>query len=383
MHMSWKEVSTMSLKKEFISFVMRDRESANISLLCKHYGISRTLAYKLINRYLEEGESALVERSRRPHTSPKRTPELIEYLIISVKKSHPAWGGAKIRDFLHNNSHKNIPAPSTITQILRRHNYVDEAECLKHTAHQRFEYEKPNLLWQMDFKGDVKTLDGVCYPLTVLDDHSRFSILIKACNNKTSETTKEALVNAFRTYGMPHKMLVDNGSPWGAYPNCRNTSFSVWLMRLGVSLIHGRPYHPQTQGKEERFHRTMVNELISHTVFRDINDCQRQFDSWREEYNFIRPHESVDRKPPASRFIHSNIEFPEALPKIEYSSSDIIRKVSIDGDISYKSVRYKVGKAFQGYPVAIRYTQTDGVLFVYFCSTKVAEIDLYKQNDII
>ena len=153
--------------------------------------------------------------------------------------------------------------------------------------------------------------------MTVLDDHSRFSILLQACANERTETVRECLTAAFRLYGLPVRMLMDNGSPWGNDANHPRTPLTVWLMRLGIQVSHGRPYHPQTQGKEERFHRTLNVELLQGRRFADWATCQAAFDRWRGVYNTERPHQALDLATPISRYTPSPRSFPETLPLIE------------------------------------------------------------------
>jgi transposase InsO family protein len=115
----------------------------------------------------------------------------------------------------------------------------------------------------MDFKGEVRVRRGWCYPLTVLDDHSRFALGLEACPGPILEPTQAALTKVFRRYGLPHRMTMDNGSPWGSVMHGRafHTRFAAWLMQLGIIVSHSRPRHPQTQGKDERFHRTLKLEV--------------------------------------------------------------------------------------------------------------------------
>jgi transposase InsO family protein len=157
----------------------------------------------------------------------------------------------------------------------------------------------PNSLWQMDFKGPVNTLAGQAHPLTVLDDHSRFNLCLQALPNQQTAGVQDTLSDTFRRYGLPDRMAVDNGSPWGCDAEHLYTALTVWLIRLGVSVSHSRPYHPQTLGKDERFHGTLKRELLNRRQWQDRSDLQKSLDPWREEYNWIRPHEAWDWRFPA------------------------------------------------------------------------------------
>jgi transposase InsO family protein len=370
--MSWKEVTIMSQRVEFINLALQD--DSNISELCRRFKISRKTGYKFLNRYETEGFNGLYDQPRRPINSPNRTDKGIEKLILNLRDKHPTWGGRKLKRRLEDLGHDNIPSPSTITAILQRHDKIFIQESQKRKAFQRFCAKRPNDLWQMDFKGQFQAHDGTCYPLTILDDHSRFSLCIAACRDKRKETVREKLENVFSTYGLPLVMLVDNGAPWGDHADSVHTKLTVWLMRLGIRVIHSRPYHPQTLGKEERFHRTLKEDVITECSYRTIEECQDIFDRWRAIYNRERPHEALDMQVPFLCYSMSHRPFPRLLPDIEYYKTDTVRKVHDKGKISFKNKSYKVGRAFIGQSVAIRPTNKINVFDVYFINHKISQI---------
>jgi transposase InsO family protein len=379
--MPWKVRSLMSSKKEFILLALSCQ--GNVSELCRRFGISRKTAYKWINRYATEGEAGLLERSRKPLSSPNATSLDSQEAIFEIRKVVPAWGGRKIRALLDRFGFDPVPAKSTINSILKRNGYIDPKESDKHTKWQYFEAPAPNELWQMDFKGYFDTAKQRCHPLTVLDDHSRFSVCLKACANETTETVKEALTDTFRTYGLPRQMICDNGPPWGTTDNKNPyTRLIVWMIRMGIAVSHSRPRHPQTLGKDERFHRTLKAELLNYLGEHGLKDCQISFDSWRHQYNTERPHEALDMDVPASRYTISPRRFPETLPEIEYGPIDQVRKVQDGGYISIHSRIYQVSRAFYGERVALRPTPIDGVFDVFFCNRRIRQIDLTKPESI-
>jgi transposase InsO family protein len=372
--MAWKEVSTVSLRLEFVKSALAN---GNISKLCREFGISRKTGYKWLQRYRENGAEGLQDRSRRPHTSPNRTPAEMEQKVLALRDKQPAWGGRKINRILQNEGVVGVPPPSTITEILRRYGRLDPEESRKHRPWQRFEAEAPNKIWQMDFKGHFELSDGSrCHPLTVLDDHSRFCIGLRACENERRATVKEHLTAIFRRYGLPERFLVDNGPPWGTGHPGRLTRLGAWLIRVGVTVVHTGHYHPQTIGKDERFHRTLGTELISRQVIQDLDHAQKCFDPWREVYNFERPHEALDLEVPASRYRESSRPFPETLPPIIYNRNDVVRKVGQLGRIEYRNRRFRVGRGLQRERVALRPAENDGILDVYFCDQIVGQINL-------
>jgi transposase InsO family protein len=344
--------------------------------LCRRFGVSRKTGYKWLERFDRDGHAGLIDRSRRPRHSPARTPPDVERAVLRVRDAHPAWGGRKIRRVLLNRGHPAVPAASTITMILQRHGLISDQSSRQHQSWQRFEHPRPNDLWQMDFKGHFATQNGRCHPLTVLDDHSRYCIGLRACTHERADTVETELIGMFRRYGLPRRMLMDNGAPWGSDWTHPWTPLTVWLLRLGIRVTHGRPYHPQTQGKDERFHRTLVAELLQDRVFDHVPACQAAFDRWRHVYNHDRPHEALQLETPATRYTPSARPYPDPLPPLEYGPGDVIRRVQDGGVVHFHGQVFRVGRAFRGNRVALRPICADGVWHVYFSTTPIAKVNL-------
>jgi transposase InsO family protein len=382
--MGWKAKSIMDQRKEFV--VLASAPGANMVQLCQRFGISRPTGYKWLERFSEQGGDGLFDRSRRPKSSPLQTSRKVERLIIELRQKHPTCGGRKLRKRLIMSQRiatKDIPAASTITEILRRHGFIDPVTSRKHRAFKRFERPASNDLWQMDFKGHFAlTRGGRCHPLTILDDHSRFNLALRACHNEQAETVQTELTNVFRRYGLPHEMLMDNGSPWGDSGIFSYTCLTVWLMRLGIKVTHGHPHHPQTQGKEERFHRTLKAELLCRMPAVDVESCQPHFDRFRDDYNFERPHDSLGLETPASRYQVSPCAFPEVLPAIEYGSDLEVRKVANKGWLSYHGRAFNVGQAFEGMHVGLRPVADElgDCIEVRFCRHCIGYLDVHEME---
>lgn len=375
--MPWKETSVMSERIEFIKQAIQP--GINFSQLCQHFKISRKTGYKWMRRYQMYGAVGLADRSRQPRHMPKKTSEGVERAVLEIREKHPAWGGRKIHRRLKDIGHEYVPSPSTITAILHRHGCIELEERLKHTPFQRFEMEHPNQLWQMDFKGYFHIAWQQCHPLTILDDHSRCLLGLKACQNQQRETVKGHLTSVFRQYGLSDSFLVDNGPPWGSLQGQRYyTRLNAWMFRLNIKVIHSRPYHPQTMGKDERLHRSLNAEVIKHQKFDDFSICQSGFDAWQHVYNCERPHEALAMDVPVSRYRPSQRDYPEQLPLITYLSDDQVSMVAKGGLISFCNHTFRVGKAFTGYPVAIRPTLTDGEYDVYFCKQMIRTISFHQ-----
>jgi len=376
--MSFRKVSIMESRMEFVNLACQ--EGTNVRELCRRYGVSSATAYKWIGRFRESGESGLKDRSRRPINSPNRSDTEFENQVLRVRSEQSAWGAVKIRRVLKDEGIE-VKAASTVHAILVRHRRIDPLESEKHQAWQRFEHPKANDLWQMDFKGHFAIRNRQrCHPLTALDDHSRFVVCLKACENEKALTVQMHLTNVFRQYGLPLRMTMDNGAPWGNDLVHRDTPLTVWLRRLGVRVTHSRPYHPQTQGKDERFHRTLKAELLRGRNFEAFSDIQAIFDDYRDVYNQRRPHQAIDLETPIRRYQVSPRRFPECLPAIEYADSDQVRIVDEKGRVRFKGRKLSVGKGYHGYPVALRPTEKDGVWNVFFCCDSIAQLNLHIPN---
>lgn len=371
--MPWQEASTVSLRADFVAAANDSGEP--IRVVCRRFGISPQTAYKWLGRYQAEGVAGLVDRPRRPRESPTRTNQAMEQAVLDLRAKHPTWGGRKLRARLRALGHEGVPSASTITAILHRHGRIDPAESAKHRPFQRFERPTPNDLWQMDFKGYFPLSSGHCHPLTVLDDHSRYCVELRACSNEQTPTVQDALTHVFRQYGLPTWMLMDNGPPWGSAGETPYTALTVWLLQLGVRVTHGRPHHPQTQGKDERFHRTLRAELLTTRTFPDLLVCQQAFDQWRDSYNCERPHDALELGTPASRYQPSSRPFPETLPPIEYEPGTVVRKVQDKGEIWFQGKPYRVASSFRGYHVALQPTELDHIYAVWFGTFPISQID--------
>lgn len=370
----------MKAKREFIHLALLRGQTGqgkpNIRRLCGRFGVSRTAAYRLLARYAVEGEAALSERSRRPRRSPTRTPDAVVAAVLALRdETH--WGAHKIAYVLERDGGgQRPPHRSTVNRILKRNGRITVEASEAATPFTRFEHPEPNDLLQMDFMGPFRTGQGACHSLTVLDDHSRFSLCLAACTNQQSQTVMAHLRAMFERYGLPYRMTMDNGSPWADTGRTELTRLAVWIIRLGVRISHSRPYHPQTQGKDERFHQTVQRELTNHRYFRTLPEVQRAFDRFRDRYNLIRPHESLGMAVPASRYRISDRSMPSELPPIEYPPGDIVRKVTASATIQFRGRLIRVGKACRGLTVGIRPTTTDGLFEVFLCGHKVRDIDL-------
>ena len=380
--MTWNTAKTMDLRLEFI--LLATQEGANKRELCRRFNISAKTAYKWLERFAEQGKAGLQDKSRRPISSPMRASSELEKLVVELRHQHPCWGGRKIRQRLEDLGYADLPLAGTVTHILRRHGLITPQASQKHTPWQRFEHDEPNSLWQIDFKGYFETLKGVCYPLTLLDDYSRFNLLLHACGRANHDAVQSALISTFERYGMPLRINADNGPPWGTpkQPSQGITKLTMWLIRLGIQVSHSRPAHPQTNGKIERFHRTLKSELLAGNNFADLQKVQAAFDDWRQIYNAERPHEGIHMPPPVTRYKPSPFTYPSCLPPVEYLPDDLTIKVGWEGWIKFKKQSIKVSAALHRETIAARpVNNIDGVFDLFYCRQKILQIDLREQTN--
>ena len=255
----------MDQRREFVR--LASVEGANRRELCRRFGISAETGYKWLQRS-DAGDAGFADRSRRPLTSPRRSAANVELTVLAIRDAHPAWGARKIAACMAR-GRRDVPACSTVYAILVRHGRIVPMPGGPR-ATLRFEREAPNLLWQMDFKGWVAMGNGQrLHPLTVVDDHSRFALCLAAGVSQTNAAVQAMLTPVFQRYGLPQAMFVDNGTPWGDSSGARWSHFGVWLLKLGVDVIYSRPYHPQSRGKIERFHRSLNAEVLALRLLRD------------------------------------------------------------------------------------------------------------------
>ena len=347
----------MEQREQFVAEVLEGRET--VSNLCRKYGISRKTGYKWINRAAEGLQ--LCDQSRRPHQQPSKTAENIERQIVQMRLTHPAWGGRTIRAALESAGVEGLPSDKTCCNIIKRNGLIDPAESTKHTAFQRFEKEHCNEMWQTDFKGDFLLGNGIrCYPLTILDDHSRFSIRIEP--KDSASDIKSSFIAAFQEYGLPNSILSDNG-PQFAGPHKGLSFFERFLMDLDILPIHGKPIHPQTQGKIERFHRSLKQEALRVTPA-NMEEARIRLENWRNVYNEIRPHHALGMKTPSSVYQPSTRGYYVPKPYVYEPGAKLI-KVNNWGYLRFGSMRLFLSEAMADTYVEIRFAEDNKFSIIY------------------
>lgn len=326
--MPWEDKTVEELRKEFAEAA---KGSDNFSALCREFGITRKTGYKWVERY--EANEELSDKSKTPFHIANRTPSDIEEMIISMRIDNPAWGAKKIKAILEREG-VLMPCTKTVNNILNRYGCITPEESAKHKPFIRYEKDNCNEMWQTDFKGEFLMADKkYCYPLNIFDDCSRF-LITTAPGLSTANMVIPTFKKAFYEYGMPESVLSDNGAQFAGFRQ-GFTQFEKWLMNHNVLPIHGRFKHPQTQGKIERMHRTMKNELLKHTVIENIEDANIKLQMWRDKYNNLRPHEALGMRCPAEVYMPSNRTYNDTVKPYEYGGQYHVIKVNSWGYVRF------------------------------------------------
>lgn len=369
--MSWETKTVMEQREAFVEAAERGEES--FAALCRRYQISRKTGYKWLKR-AQEGQQ-LTDQSRRPNRQPTKTPDDVEAQILAMREAHPTWGGRMIKATLERDGCEDIPSARTCCAILKRNGCIDPEEARKHRPFQRFEREKCNQLWQTDFKGDFLLGDGIrCYPLTILDDHSRFSIRIEPKSD--TKEVKESLIQTFKEFGLPDAVLSDNGPQFSGFRG-GYTQFERFLMDLDVAPIHGRIMHPQTQGKIERFHRTLKAEALRE-IPDTMEEMNRQFQEWRWFYNELRPHSALGMKSPATVYRPSQRKYEEPKP-FEYNQGARLVKINNWGYLRFGPIQIYLSETMADTYMEIRPSENDTFLVIYR-NYKIATVDAVEKK---
>lgn len=369
--MPWRERNVLDQRIEFA--IRASREDVGLAQLCREYGISRPTGYLWKKRFTEAGTvSALTEKSRRAHRCPHKTSRRFELHIVRLRKKW-GWGAGKLQVLLKEEHGIEVPV-RTINRIIVRNGLVAEEDRVNQ-ATKRFERKNPNELWQMDFKGEFRDFSPFCFPLTILDDHSRFNLEIKALKGTGTETVDKSLINVFEQYGIPDAMLMDHGSPWwSTHSEHGLTRLSINLIKQGIKLYYSGVGHPQTQGKIERFHRTLAREVKHRGKPKRFHGWQPLFNQIRSDYNNIRPHESLGMKRPAERYTKSKRQYHASPAEWEYPVGSQVQKVDAAGCVRYKTAQMFVCHSLAGN--AVRIEHANDKMIVGYRHMIIREIDL-------
>jgi len=360
-----------------LELIQRHFAGERLGELAREYGISLKTAKKFKARFTKLGEPGLLDQSRAPHWIPHKTPADVVRILVAARKKHPTWGSRKLKDVLEKRYKRELPAPSTITDILARAGLVvRRKQRAQHTPLPTYLSAAlaPNDVWCIDYKGQFRLANGpYCYPLTVTDQFSRYIVGIEAMEAINGEAAREVCEELFRQYGLPAAIRSDNGAPFASRGLAGLTKLSAYWMLLGIRLERTRPSHPEDNGRHERMHRTLKQETAKPPASNMLQQ-QERFDEFVEAFNGERPHEGLGMKRPAQVYKPSRRRLPAKLPELNYADFDDVVRVTKNGYVTLGKNLVYVSDALGYMHVGIT-EQPDDRLLVTFAETDLGVID--------
>jgi transposase InsO family protein len=368
----------MEVREQRVEFVVRALGGSEpLSRRCREFGVSRPTGYKWVEGCREGGVAAVAERSRRPLQSPTQTEAGLEARLKTLREVYPDWGARKLAVLLQRE--QIVLPPSTVHRVLLRHELARDQD-RRQPAVQRFERERPNQLWQRDFKGP-KNWPKASTALSVIDDRSRYLAALKGTARPEGALVRGHLERAFDECGLPERMLMDRGIPWWNWQSfAGSTQLGLWLMRQGIRLCFARVRHPQTQGKVERFHGSLERALTHRGV--PGEDRRQWLDAFPHEHNHIRPHEALGMQTPASRWQPSPRRYNPNPPPWEYPQGAWTLKIDSRGAIHIHEQTYRIAKSLIG--ERVRIVPVEQRFPIYYRNTPIRELDpMTKRSTIV
>jgi transposase InsO family protein len=374
--MPWKETCAMDEKMSFI--VGRLKGDLTMTELCEQFGISRDTGYELWRRYQAQGPTGLKPLSRAPHRPGQAMACEIAEAIIALRLERPSWGPKKLRAVLQRRSPAIVwPAPSTMGDLLRREGLSKPRRRQRRPVPLTRPFLpvcEPNDRWCIDFKGWFRTTDGQrCDPLTLTDAYSRFLIECRIVP-PTTEGVWPLVERAFRELGLPRAIRSDNGVPFACTTSAGGlTRLSVHWVKLGIELERIEPGKPQQNGRHERMHGTLKAETSRPPAASPVEQ-QARFEHFRQDFNYVRPHEALDQNPPASCYSPSPRPYPARVEDPWYDADHAVRRVRSNGEIKWGGDFIFVSEALIGELVGIAETE-QGDWIVRFADIDLGLID--------
>jgi transposase InsO family protein len=377
--MPWAQTDPMSERLQFV--LAQRRNKSTFSSLCAAFGVAPKTGYKWLHQFEAAGVAGLQDRSRRPKANSRAISASMCERLVELRGFHPTWGPKKLVAWLEaNQGGQDVPAASTVGELLKRRGLVIPRKRVRHQqprSEPLRHADKPNAVWAMDFKGWFRLGDGSrCDPLTITDAFSRYLICCKAGALVGDEVSRDvwwALVRAFREYGMPAAIRVDNSQPWVAPKGSLGlTQLAVKILKADIALERIRPAKPQDNGRHERFHLTLKKETTQ-PPSETMQAQQDRFDLFQREYNEERPHESLQQRPPAKVYAHSRRAFPRRLAEPEYPNWFTTTTLNPGGLVRLHGTTYFISTALDGERVGFVEVE-EGCFELYFCKMLLGRI---------
>jgi len=376
--MTWKNVNPMEQRILFIADYLKHNYS-DFSALCLRYDISRKTGYKWVERYQKLGEQGLHEQSRKPKNHPFATPYVIRKAILDIRKNSKIKFGPKKIQAKLKTQFPSLTPPSitTIYNILKQEGLIESRRSRRKTPLYKQPFKKvqaANDLWSVDFKGQFLLKNSHwCYPLTIMDHHSRYLLACQGLSTTAAKGAKEVFENVFREYGLPLRIRSDNGTPFSSTAPAGLSRLSIWWIKLGIHPERIKPGKPQQNGQHERMHLTL-KEAIKNDIMGSFDAQQTVLDQFIEAYNYDRPHESLNQELPKDWYSTSTRAFPEELPEIVYPDYFITRKVTPSGSIYWGNGQVYITNTLEGEIVGMTEVD-DGIWDLYFGHIRLGSVD--------
>src|SRR5690242_3991176 len=374
--MPWKKSSVMEEKLRFVFEYEQGHRS--MTELCAIYEISRETGYVWLRRYRAMGLGGLVERSRAAFRQQNQTSAEIEAMVLDLREAHMSWGPRKLKRVLERDEPgRRWPAASTIGELLKREGLIVGRGKRRRTApytEPLAHADGPNRVWCADFKGWFRTQDGRRIdPLTISDAHSRYLLKCQAVEKTDTVRVQAIFEAAFREYGMPEAIRTDNGAPFASSALAGLSRLAVWWMKLGIVPERIAAGHPEQNGRHERMHRTLKQE-VAQPPAANRREQQRAMERFRQEYNQVRPHEALAMQTPAAVYQPSPRSFPVRLPDPEYPDEMQVRQVKHQGQFRWKKQDVFLSEVLWGEPVGLLPVD-DRWYTIYFAQFPIARFD--------
>ena len=372
--MPWKSKTPVDLRIEFMNRVMKGETVAE---LCREFGISRKTGDKFKQRFKRLGEAGLLDQSRAPRVIPHKTSAEVVKLLVEERKRRPSWGPKKLKNTLEKRLGCELPAVSTIGDILVRAGLVVNRPKRRKFPPQPTTLREalaPNDVWCIDYKGQFRLGDrSLCYPLTLTDQRSRYILGCDAMVAISDEEARESCEEVFRSYGLPKAIRSDNGVPFASSGLRNLTRLSAYWLQLGIDLERIRPAHPEENGQHERMHRTLKFET-TRPPRTNLLQQQERFDEFVEEFNHERPHEALAMKRPAQLYKPSPRKLPAVLAELDYPQHDDVIPVDRVGYVSFRRRRSYLSTALAYQTVGVR-EELNGRWLVTFANLDLGYVD--------
>ena len=350
----------MNERVKFVAALLEAEES--FLELCERFGISRKQGYKWKERYEDGGVEALVERSRAPHCHPHAVASEVVHLLVTARKKHPSWGPRKLLVVVKRHHPRVVlPVASTVGEILKKQGLIGRRRRIRRSepyASRLGPYDAPNRVWCADFKGHFAVREGRCNPLTISDGFSRYLLCCKALSSTVCTPVQRAFERTFREFGLPDAIRTDNGPPFSTLAPAGLSRLAIWWIRLGIRPERIMPGRPDQNGRHERMHRTLKAET-ARPPRSSMRAQQRCFDSFRDEYNNVRPHEAIGQATPASLYQSALRRFPKVVPEPEYPDHFDVRRTYSNGVITLNGSQWLTSACLHGELVGLEEVDND------------------------